>query len=227
MSSMAGLLGNSRIVAFSGGCFSGKTTTMEALKKALETKGYKVCMLSELIRNVISEPIDDIRKDPAKYFEVQKKIISEKINQETHAFKVVNDDFIECEHNDVIFLADRAITDSMFYLENYVDKSRLQDSTIHEYCEFHEMLRKYSHDAFRNYSMVVEFKPLENSNNNDTFRPKNIDFLKTYEYSVIHMLNKSHAAECSKSEKQYFICDLNKQSVDTVVEYIISALRLS
>lgn len=223
---MTSIFGNSMIVAFSGSCFSGKTTTMEALHRALINKGYKVCMLNELIRNIISEPIDQVRKDPAKYFEVQKKIITEKINQEKHAFKVICDDFIEGQHNDIIFLADRAITDSLFYLENYVDKSGLSDNKIAEYCEFHEKVRKYAYDAFKNYTVVVEFVPLENSDNADEFRPKNIDFLKIYEYRVIHMLNKFFAVECLKSENQYFTCDLNSQSVSSVVNKIINVLKL-
>ena len=34
------------LIAFSGGCFSGKTSTMEALKSILEKEGYNLVIVS-------------------------------------------------------------------------------------------------------------------------------------------------------------------------------------
>ena len=108
----------SKVIAFSGGCFSGKTTTMNEVKAYLEDAGYKVVVLGELIRTATSKPIDVIRKDPTAYLRLQEKIIRSKIEQEN---KALEDD------SNTVYLADRAITDSLFYLQNYVDKSGLSD----------------------------------------------------------------------------------------------------
>lgn len=211
----------SKIIAFSGGCFSGKTTTMKALQKVLTEKGYKVNVLSELIRNIVDVPIDELRKDAVKYFEVQKKIITEKINQERHAFNAIYKDLnCDCKYN-TIFLVDRAISDSLFYFENYVDKSRLPDDKIIEYCKFHEHLVEYTYGAFRNYSVVAEFAPINNSTNTDIFRPKNIDFLKHYEHDVIQRINAVFNVVSNVS-----LYDLNKQSINEVVEDIIKKAGL-
>lgn len=208
----------SKVIAFSGGCFSGKTTTMEALRKALINNGYEVCVFSELIRNMISESIDQVRKNPVKYFELQKKIISKKINQEKHAFNTIK----QHAKNKTVFLFDRAITDSLFYFENYIDKSSLPDDVITEYCKFHTQIINYAYEAFRNYSAVVEFVPLNISCNVDKFRPKNIDALKHYEYSVISMLNYYYVAPAT----HHIICNLNINTTDEVIECIIKECGL-
>ena len=69
----------SRVIAFSGGCFSGKTTTMKFVKEQLISAGYKVTVLDEIIRTVTDKPIDEIRKNPSAYLDLQKKISSSSI----------------------------------------------------------------------------------------------------------------------------------------------------
>ena len=65
-------------IAFSGGCFSGKTSTMEALKFILEKEGYNVVIISEAMRETevakSGMSIDAIRQDANLYFKLQKEI---------------------------------------------------------------------------------------------------------------------------------------------------------
>ena len=97
-------------IAFSGGCFSGKTSTMEALKSVLEKDGYKVVIVSEAMRETevakSGMSIDAIRQDANLYFKLQKEIIKKKVKQERDV--PFNDE------PDTIYLFDRAITDSLF-----------------------------------------------------------------------------------------------------------------
>ena len=73
----------SKIIAFSGGCCSGKTTTLQALAKELEAHGRKVVILHENIRVFIDalglKSIDEARENPETYLRIQNKAIREKI----------------------------------------------------------------------------------------------------------------------------------------------------
>lgn len=173
----------SRVIAFSGGCFSGKTTAVFVVKSYLENAGYKVVVLDELIRTATDKPIDEIRKNPAEYLKLQETIIRGKIEQEIKAFT---------DTSDVVYLADRAITDSLFYLQNYVDKSSLSDEEIIRFCNLHKDVIQHANYAFSDfgYFSVIEFKPLYGENT-DKFRPKHIDHSKEYEHEAIHTLNLS------------------------------------
>lgn len=202
----------SRVIAFSGGCFSGKTTTMKIVKEQLESAGYKVTVLDEIIRTVTDEPIDKIRKNPSSYLALQEKIITAKIEQELKAFE---------EDSNTIYLADRAITDSLFYLQNYVDKSNLTPSEIERFCKLHHTTVRHARKAVGNcYFAIIEFRPLIGINT-DTFRPKNIDFSKEYEYEAIHTLNKSFWY----GPVYYRYVDMNIDTHESVADSIISMLK--
>ena len=103
------------VIAFSGGCFSGKTSTIEALEKILISKNIKVIKLNELMRNFTKNlSIDTLRtKFPNRYFKIEKQVISNKISDEEKAKKFYKDD--TC-----VMLIDRALTVSLFYYVNYV-----------------------------------------------------------------------------------------------------------
>lgn len=179
----------SKVIAFSGGCFSGKTTTMNKVKVYLEDAGYKVVVLGELIRTATNKPIDVIRKDPIAYLHLQEKIIRSKIEQENKALE---------DNSDTIYLADRAITDSLFYLQNYVDKSNLSYKDIIAYCKLHKEVIEHANKVFGikepKYFMVLEFSPIIGKSN-DKFRPKHIDYSKKYEHDAICILNNSFATQ--------------------------------
>lgn len=209
-----------KIIAFSGGCFSGKTTTMEVLREELFCRDYHVIIFDELIRDATKKPIDELRKDSAEYFKVQKQIINAKMEQEGLAFMLAaHKQFTE----KTIVLLDRAISDSLFYLENYINTTQLPDELIEEYCDLHKGIVEYAKWAFKSYTLVAEFKPLGRRDNTDTYRPKGIDALKYYEHDAIHIINRSFLSEGKSLYREY---DLNTQLAAEVVEDIIKALEL-
>lgn len=174
-----------KVIAFSGGCHSGKTTTINKIADILTVRGFVVKKLTEIMREITSMSIDELRQDPHEYLNVQETIISQKIDQEIEAF---DDD------SDTIYLVDRAITDSLFYLENYVDKSKLSEVEIRRLCNLDFVARQHAMSAFNcGYSMVVMFEPLDIVNkNDDIYRPENLDSLRDYEYQGINTLNRAY-----------------------------------
>lgn len=207
-----------RLVLFSGGCNSGKTTTLKAVADKLIELGYNVHILDELIRKETDRPIDELRKDANAYLDLQNKIIREKIKQEKLAIEDSSYD---------IFLADRAATDSMFYLENYVDKNQLDDTHIAMFCELHKSLHEYLKRYFWRYHLIVQFAPLE-VKEQDQFRPKRVDILKDYEAHCIERLNFVYSQGISQyiSRVQMLNVDLN-YSVwkESAVDKIISLIK--
>lgn len=206
----------SKVITFSGGCFSGKTTTMNAVKAYLEDAGYKVVVLGELIRTATDKPIDEIRKDPTAYLHLQEKIIRSKIEQENKALE---------DNSDTVYLADRAITDSLFYLQNYVDKSGLSDDGMIAYCKLHKEVIEHANKVFGikepKYFAVIEFSPIHGQSN-DKYRPKHIDFSKEYEYDAIRILNNSFATRLLGDilTTQIIRVDLNKDSLKELLHTI-------
>lgn len=198
----------SKLIAFSGGCHSGKTTSMGKLKKYLEKAGYSVVVLDELVRTATNIPIDELRKDPSSYLEFQDVVIRAKMRQENAALEV---------GNEIVVLADRAITDSLFYLQNYVDKSKLTDDEMILFCGLHNDIVNHATKMFETgYSIVLEFVPLHGINK-DPYRPKHIDFSKQYEYEAIHLLNKSFS-------DSVITVDLNVSDFDDHIKNIIQSI---
>lgn len=211
-----------KVIAFSGGCHSGKTTTINKVAEALKAKGYKVKKLSELMRKVTGLSIDELRKNPHKYLTVQEQIISMKINQECKAFN---------DTGDVIYLVDRAITDSLFYLENYVDKSSLTPEEIIRLSNLDFVARQHAMDAFNcGYDMLIQFEPLDIIENKDQYRPQLLEHLKDYEYQGISTFNRAHlwCRHDNYAALYNFFLEVNMQcnSVDFIVDTIIDSLDL-
>lgn len=198
----------SRVIAFSGGCFSGKTTTMKIVKEQLESAGYKVTVLDEIIRTVTNEPIDKIRRNPSAYLGLQEKVIMAKIQQELKAFE---------ENSNTVYLADRAISDSLFYLQNYIDKSNLTSDEMTRFCTLHGYVVHHVKRAFSEfgYYAVIEFKPL-NGENADKYRPDIINVSKVYEHDAISLLNQAFFW----GSVPFKYVDLNKDSVCELVESV-------
>ena len=203
-----------KIIVFSGGCNSGKTTTLEAVALKLRGLGYKVNILDELIRKETDKPIDEIRKDAKAYLQLQNKIIRAKIEQEKIA---IND------NSDEIYLVDRAITDSIFYLENYVDKSKLDEENIKLFCKLHNYAHEYLNRYFWRYSLVVEFRPIA-VRELDLFRPIQIDIMKEYESICIAHLNYYYSN--GYKNKNFTVVDLNHMELEYAVDEIIKAADL-
>lgn len=202
------------VIAFSGGCFSGKTTTMEKLKESLEKRGHKVAMLSELVRERKIESIDKLRQDPSAYLKFQQDIILEKIDAELNCTKLDVD----------IVLIDRAITDSLFYLMFYVDKSKLSFDDIALFYGLQNRIRMHMKQAFEQiYHLVIEFSPINAVCDDKVFRPKQIGALKYIEYDIISMLN-DYAV--SSTLGKYVKWDLNTQSAEELILKITERFRL-
>lgn len=207
-------MGKPVVIAFSGGCFSGKTTTMEKLKESLEKRGHKVAMLSELVREHKIESIDKLRRDPSAYLKFQQDIILEKIDAELNCTKLDVD----------VVLVDRAITDSLFYLMFYVDKSRLSFDDIALFYGLQNRTRMHMKQAFEQiYNLVIEFSPINAVCDDKVFRPKRIGALKYIEYDIISMLNDY---AISPMLGKYVRWDLNTQSAEELILKIIERYRL-
>lgn len=171
----------SKIIAFSGGCFSGKTTAIQSIENRLKREGYNVAVLDEVIRTATKKPIDLIRKNPHEYLQLQCAVIREKMRQESEAL---------ADNSKTLYLADRAITDSLFYLQNYVDKSQLP--SMLDFCILHSSVVHHAERVFNSGKYhVIEFCPLDSDNNNDKYRPENVRYTKYYEFEAISLLNQA------------------------------------
>ena len=206
------------IIAFSGGCFSGKTSTMEALKSVLEKEGYKVVIIGEAMRETeaakFGMSIDTIRQNANLYFKLQKEIIQKRLNQGYEAFN-------DGEPN-TIYLFDRAITDSLFYYEFYVDKSKLDNK--YEYFKFHEYLLDKVCSDLNQIDLLIEFKPLNNCDiNTDKMRPAYLKQVSYSEYICISRLNYNYRR---KDDRHGFMCiNLNCEYYNNCVEQIINKIK--
>ena len=182
------------LIAFSGGCFSGKTTTMNKLLSYLKDKGYPVEVIGERAREFMPQQyngnIDLLRKNAKDYLKFEIDIISKKIQDEDNA---------RTGESKKVYLIDRALTDSLFYLETYIDIKSLDTESAKEFTDFHKKLVNLLTTDLRycnnyRYNIVFEFEPIENSNNDDTFRPGNIDVIKHYEHNRIKRINDEFLA---------------------------------
>lgn len=204
-----------KLILFSGGCNSGKTTTLKAVASKLQSLGYKVNILDEIIRKETDKPIDELRKDAKAYLALQDKIIRAKIEQEKAA--------IEDNRTDDIYLADRAVTDSLFYLESYVDKSRLDEEGLKLFCKLHSSVHEYLKHYFWRYSLVVEFQPVA-VRELDLFRPAHVDMMKNYECVGIARLNYCYSNGYKK--QNFMAADLNYMKTEEVIDKIIEKAEL-
>lgn len=202
------------VIAFSGGCFSGKTTTMEKLKETLEARGHKVTMLSELVREHKIESIDKLRENPSKYLVFQYEIITAKIEAENN-----------CKKADAnVVLIDRAITDSLFYLLFYVDKGKLSFDDLALFYNLQRRTIDHIHSAFfKIYDLVIEFSPISKPCDDAVYRPKQIGALKYIESEVISMLNDyANHGRCGTLVGW----NLNEQSSEALIKCIIDRFKL-
>lgn len=203
---------NTYFVVFSGGCYSGKTTTMQKFIKALTDKGVEVKELGEIVREYKIKSIDDLRKNPVAYLDFQNKVINEKIEAELECFNKNENQVIVC---------DRAITDSLFYLLFYVDKANLNEEQMTTYTKLYERVDYYAKMAFSKiYDLLIEFKPIEKAETYDSYRPKNISVNKYIEHRMISTLNDAYSN--ASTDLQALFLDLNKDSYDDLFEVIIN-----
>ena len=206
------------IVAFSGGCFSGKTTTINKIAEKLRQLGYTVYILNENIRdkNVFRKAgnIDNIRQDPNSYLLLQNEIIREKIENEN--------EILDAKYTTkTIILVDRALTDSLFYLSCYVDKANLtlENKKIFRHLfSFIYMILLLS----KRYDKVLEFRPIK-IENIDKYRPKDLEQLHFFEYEIIHCFNNNFF---DKSIVEENINVKQESCIDNLVNNITSSYAI-
>lgn len=206
------------IVAFSGGCFSGKTTTINKVAEKLRQLGYTVYILNENIRdkNVFRKAgnIDNIRQDPNSYLLLQNEIIREKIENEN--------EILSAKYTTkTIILVDRALTDSLFYLSCYVDKANLtlENKKIFRHLfSFIYMILLLS----KRYDKVLEFRPIK-IENIDKYRPKDLEQLHYFEYEIIHCFNNNFF---DKSIVEEVINVKQESCIDNLVNNITSSYAI-
>lgn len=201
-----------KLILFSGACNSGKTTTLKALASKLESLGEDAVILNELVRDEVKVPIDEIRKDPKAYLQLQNTVIRKKIEQEKAAIESIRP---------ATYLADRAVTDSLFYLENYVDKSKLDKKDIELFISLHRYVLEYLDKYFWRYTLVVQFYPIA-THEQDQMRPLFLDELKYYESECIIRLNSYYS--CCYSHNNVLAVDLNYANTEEAVNRIINAV---
>lgn len=159
----------SHLVALSGACHSGKTSVLERVKAAMPG----AVILSELIRKSSVQSIDEIRKDPVEYLEMQYQLIGKKMLQEEAAL---------ADTSNTVYIADRSLVDSLFYYTFYVDKARLTPSQLKRYTEFFETTRLTIVDR---YDAIFLFHPIPFETLDDPLRPNALSVLQSVEFEMI------------------------------------------
>lgn len=196
-------------IVFTGGCHSGKTTSIQIIKKILEEKKKTVYIFSEIIRSHNIGSIDEIRSDANKYMDLQNQIINEKIDMELSMLNY------EDETHDTYVLVDRAITDSLFYLTFYTNKNEFNDESKEKFYYTFNRINNHLKNIRNIYNFILEFKPLNTIQENDSFRPVNLDKMKDIEYNLIHQYNISNFKDLSG----YKEIDLNNVSKEQMYDY--------
>ena len=202
----------SKVIAFSGGCFSGKTSAIQLVKDDFIAKGLTCVVIEELIRDYKIKSIDDLRSDPNAYFDIQEQIITKKIMQEEKSIIM---------HYDVV-LIDRAISDSLFYLLFYVDANKLTPDRQDKYLALVNFVTQYAKlQAFKEiYSCVAFFKPINAACEDTVFRPHDINMRKFTESAFINFINLANMAP----ELPYISFDLNYENIKNVPNVLIEYL---
>ena len=196
-------------IVFTGGCHSGKTTSIQIIKKILEEKGKTVYIFSEIIRNHNIGSIDEIRSDANKYMDLQYNIINEKIDMEC---SLLNKDM---EGINTYVLLDRAITDSLFYLTFYTNKNEFNNDSKEKFYYTFNRINDHLSNITNVYNYIFEFKPLKNIQEDDIYRPIDLDKMKDIEYTMIQNLNKAYFGNLER----YHQIDLNNVDKDKMYDF--------
>lgn len=199
------------IIAFSGGCFAGKTTLINALQEELRNEGRNVRVVAKVryTRPIVS--IDDIRKDTHEYLKYEEYV--------TRGMMTLENDAFESRQDDIIIL-DRTVLDSLFYALFYLDKSALSKDELVTYHNLITDSISHIEFAYENiYDHVIFLSPRAESYRGDTFRPKHVDILKYTESAIVSMMNKAYAPPLKLS---YFNTSLTpSQEIITYIKELV------
>lgn len=214
------------VIAFSGGCCSGKTTTLNAVKERLEKDGLKVLVFKADSHGYLEErgqTIDSIRRVASNYLRFQEFVCKQQWTFENEILRGLYDD------NDVILL-DRSLFDCLFYTIYYVnlsDESLQAGLHLRHYYDLQLMLYKHLQTAVdRVYNLTLYFAPLEEPKGKVTTysRPNNLNMLKHIEGLGIHKLINDYYYDGLPAGSRKFI-NLNKTNVFETTESIIEVVK--
>ena len=137
------------VVGFAGASYSGKTTTANELKSRLIKEGYKVCLINEHARQILTEfktTLDRIRNDKTLFMLFQNEILIRHID---NVYRSLSDDY------DII-LCDRTVFDIVSYVILY-------NHLIHDddFTAFYVNCIKFA----KHYNTLFLFQPLPMDNN--------------------------------------------------------------
>lgn len=182
------------VIAFSGGCCSGKTTTLNAIKERLEKEGLRVMSFKAATHAYLKErntTIDSIRKVALDYLRYQEFVCTEQWKFENLILREFYNDY------DVILL-DRSLFDCLFYTIHYFnlgDDGLRFGLGLERYFNLQLDLYKHIQEAVdRVYNLTLCFEPLaEPKGEVNTFsRPSNIKMLKHIEGQGISRIVDSY-----------------------------------
>lgn len=176
------------MIAFSGGCHSGKTTLMNAVANKLREMGKNVIVFKENAHKFIKKGgIDELRANPSKYLGFQETVIHERIDFE----KKWLDGRLNKSTDTTVVLMDRPITDSLAYMFMYINVDSLSDTDKQRYenliFEIHKHLTRFwATSAFT----IISLTPLKQSCpiSETDFRPAKINSVKDSEHRVTNLL---------------------------------------
>jgi hypothetical protein len=166
------------LIACSGACHSGKSSF---IKECVNMRPDLFMALEENIRAVVTD-IDEIRRQPEKYLELQFQRITLKEEEERAASK-------KAALEGMCVLVDRSLIDSLFYYTFYVDKSGLTPAYTEAYHQFHQKLMNWI--AEDRYKMTLLFKPIKPTEKSvDDIRPDSIEVSQDTEWAMINALTR-------------------------------------
>lgn len=177
-----------KLIAFSGGCHSGKTTLMNEVADVLKRAGVEVIVFKENAHKFLKKGgIDELRANPTEYLAFQQLVIQERINFEKNVLKGL------VGGKDAVILLDRPITDSLAYMFMYINVDSLNSVELKTYAKLVSDIEEHVTD-YANYvnveSHIFALAPLKQSCSEEemTYRPKGINKVKAAEASVTKTL---------------------------------------
>lgn len=213
-----------KVFVFSGGCHSGKTTTMLKVKAILESEGKKVQILKSSHRPLIKGSIDELRAKPIEYLDFQKKSILDRVALEKDLLD--GRPFEGCRE---IILIDRALADFIFYLTFYTDKSCLTAEQLQDFESICSLANNQAVESYKDlYTHLFEFEPIPIPEGFDltSTRPAKLKSIQYSEYIFIHILNVYYVSGLSfcSSKRSTINLDCNadesiKRIISTIMRY--------
>ena len=168
----------SRIIVFAGGCHSGKTTSARALGAHLQKLGFTVKYPELSMRNLtMGLSIDALRNNPSEYLNAEKQYIEARLRLENEALE---------DTSSTIYISDRTIFDTLFYLNTYIDTTRLSETELDLFYDLSEKVRSFAALNAAKYYRVVLCYPIEPPINfDDKFRPRHLKRASEFEFNGI------------------------------------------